>query len=104
MKTLCLNLCYPARGEHTLRLIVLSEDERVLAVWEEDEGEVVFSGEDGGVVVEHAEGVPRLQTAPEGRNVFLLNRCYLYTFFTFLFKYLHLDIDWNLWIIQDVVN
>ena len=71
MKTLCLNLCYPARGEHTLRLIVLSEDERVLAVWEEDEGEVVFSGEDGGVVVEHAEGVPRLQTAPEGRIFFL---------------------------------
>ena len=85
-------------------MIVLSEDERVLAVWEEDEGEVVSGGEDGGVVVEHAEGVSRLQTAPEGRFFFQLNRCYLYTFFTFLFKYLHLDIDWNLWIIQDVVN
>lgn len=101
MKTLCLNLCYPAGGEHTLRLIVLSEDERVLAVGEEDEGEVASGGEDGGVVVEDAVGVPRLQTAPE--VLFTLNViCTL--FYNCTFKYLYLDIDWNLWIIQDVIN
>ena len=37
-------------------------NERVLAVWEEDQGEVVLGCQDGGGVVEDAVGVASLQT------------------------------------------
>ena len=37
-------------------------NERILAVWEEDEGQVVLGREEGGRVVEEDVGVPRLQT------------------------------------------
>lgn len=40
-------------------------NERILAVWEEDEGQVVLGREEGGRVVEEDVGVPRLQAGPK---------------------------------------
>ena len=56
------DLSHPPGGKHTLWLVVHSVNERALAEREEDQGEVVLGGQDGGRVVEDAVGVASLQT------------------------------------------
>ena len=45
-------------------------NERVLAVWEEDQGEVVLGCQDGGGVMEDAVGVASLYAGPTQRFLF----------------------------------
>ena len=62
------HLGHSAGGEHALWLVVWPLHQRVLALGEEDGGEVVGVGEDGGRVVQHHEAVLLGHRGPEHRG------------------------------------
>ena len=58
------HLRYPTWREHALRPVFITEAGGILTEREEDPGEIVAGGEDGGAVVEHQVGGPATRTDP----------------------------------------